>query len=123
MKEFEFALREGEGQFIEFKENLDGKFAKEIVAFSNASGGKVFLGITDKREIKGINITNELKSRIVDIAKNCDPSIILNLKEFGNVLIVEVTEGDNKPYQCSDGFFYETWTKFAEACKRPNFRF
>src|SRR3989344_2187072 len=104
-EEIELILKEGEGQFIEFKENLDGRFAKEIVAFSNASGGRIFFGITDKREIKGINITNELKSRIIDIAKNCDPSITLILKELKNILIVEVAEGKNKPYQCSDGFF------------------
>jgi predicted HTH transcriptional regulator len=36
-KEFEFLLKEGEGQFIEFKENLDSKgLAKEIVAFANS---------------------------------------------------------------------------------------
>ncbi|MBI2629851.1 putative DNA binding domain-containing protein [Candidatus Pacearchaeota archaeon] len=104
-KEFELILKEGEGQFVEFKENLDGRFAKEIVAFSNASGGRIFFGITDKKEIRGINITNELKSRIIDIAKNCDPLIILTLKEFKNILIAEVAEGKNKPYQCSDGFF------------------
>lgn len=104
-QELELILKEGEGQFIEFKENLDNRFAKEVVAFSNASGGKVFLGITDKKEIKGIEITNKLKSKIIDIARNCDPSIILNLKEFENILIVKVPEGKNKPYQCSDGFF------------------
>src|SRR3989344_139152 len=104
-EEIELILKEGEGQFIEFKENLDGRFAKEIVAFSNASGGRIFFGVTDKKEIKGINITNELKSRIIDIARNCDPSIILALKEFKNILIAEVAEGKNKPYQCSDGFF------------------
>ena len=44
-KEFNFILQEGEGQFIEFKENLNKSFAKEIVAFANASGGKIFLGV------------------------------------------------------------------------------
>ena len=104
-QELDLILKEGEGQFIEFKENLDKRFAKEIVAFSNASGGRIFLGIKDKKEINGIESTNELKSRIIDIAKNCDPSIILNLNGFKNILIVEVIEGKNKPYQCSDGFF------------------
>ena len=62
-KELQFILQQGEGQFIEFKENFDSKnLSKEISAFTNASGGKIYLGITDNGEIKGINITNKLKS-------------------------------------------------------------
>lgn len=34
----------GEGQYIEFKESLDKNFAKEVVAFVNASGGIIHLG-------------------------------------------------------------------------------
>lgn len=64
-KELSLILKEGEGYKIEFKEgfnNLD----KEIVAFANSSGGRVFLGVTDDGKIKGIGVTNELKSRIQD---------------------------------------------------------
>ena len=54
-EELNFILEEGEGQFIEFKEALDSKgFAKEVCAFANSQGGKIFLGITDKGSIKGI---------------------------------------------------------------------
>ena len=104
-KELNLILEKGEGQFIEFKESLDKKFAKEIVAFANTSGGRIFLGITDKGKVKGIKITNKLKSIITDIAKNCDPFIQLNLEEFDSILIVHVLEGINKPYQCSNGFY------------------
>jgi len=37
---------EGEGQKVEFKAKLSG-LAKEMVAFANASGGSIFLGIAD----------------------------------------------------------------------------
>ena len=104
-EEFNFILKEGEGQFIEFKENLDKSLAKEIVAFANASGGRIFLGVTDKGEIKGINITNELKAQVLDIAHNCDPSLTINLEVFGKILIINVLEGQNKPYSCSQGFY------------------
>ena len=63
--ELDFILREGEGQFIEFKEGgLVKGLSREIVAFANASGGRIFLGIRDDNKIKGIKITNELKSKI-----------------------------------------------------------
>jgi ATP-dependent DNA helicase RecG len=95
----------GEGQFVEFKESLDKNFQKELVAFAYASGGTIYLGITDTGKVKGIEITNRLKSQIQDIAYNCDPSIIINLIESNNVLAVEVPEGKNKPYSSSSGFF------------------
>ena len=98
-------LQLGEGQYIEFKESLDKNFAKEIVAFANASGGIIYLGITDSCTIKSVSVTNRLKSQIQDIARNCDPSISILLNEFDNVLSVEIMEGENKPYSCSAGFY------------------
>ena len=95
----------GEGQFIEFKESFDKNFQKEIVAFANASGGVIYLGITDTGKQKGIDISNRLKSQIQDMAYNCDPSIVINLVEMANVLAIQIPEGKNKPYSCSSGFF------------------
>ncbi len=60
--ELEFIREEGEGQFIEFKENVDKSLDKEITAFANAGSGRIFLGIDDKNKIKGIDITNKLMS-------------------------------------------------------------
>ncbi len=95
----------GEGQFIEFKESFEKAIQKEIVAFANASGGVIYLGITDAGIIKGIEITNRLKSQIQDIAYNCDPSILISIIQIESVLAVEVAEGKNKPYSCSFGFY------------------
>ena len=44
---------EGEGQKIEFKAKITA-LAKEMVAFANASGGSLFLGVSDDGEIVGI---------------------------------------------------------------------
>ena len=71
-KELDMILKEGEGYKIEFKEGI-GNFGKELIAFANSSGGRIFLGVSDNGEIRGIKITNELKSRIQDIANNCKP--------------------------------------------------
>lgn len=77
--ELQMILKEGEGYKIEFKEGLSN-LEKEIVAFANSSGGKIFLGITDDGRVKGIHITNELKSRIQDMANNCKPRVMSILK-------------------------------------------
>lgn len=103
-KELEFILQEGEGYRIEFKESVSG-LDKEMCAFANASGGFIYLGIADNGTLKGVTITNKLKSQIVDIAANCDPAIKVILREFENVLIIEVREGGDKPYRCSSGFY------------------
>jgi len=108
--DLEIILQEGEGQRIEFKESFSASIAKDIVAFANDLGGKIFIGVDDSGKLKGINITNTLKSQITDIAKNCDPSIPVNLQVLENIIIVNVEEGTNKPYQCKDGFFLRQGT-------------
>jgi len=105
-KEFEFLLKQGEGLKLEFKENFNSKdIAKEFVAFANTEGGRIFIGIDNTGVVKGIKITNDLKSEIQNTARNCDPSIPIELEIINNILIVNVDEGINKPYRCSAGFF------------------
>ena len=105
-KEIEFIIKSGEGINTEFKESFDSKnIAKEIVAFANSNGGKIFVGISDLGEAKGVKITNKLKSEMQDIARNCDPPIRIELETFNNILIVNIPERLDKPYRCSAGFF------------------
>jgi len=103
-KELDIALKEGEGYKIEFKEGLSS-LEKELVAFANSVGGRVFLGITDNCKVKGIQITNKLKSRIQDMANNCKPEVKISIEDFNHILIINVYEGKDKPYECSSGFY------------------
>ena len=103
-EELKLLREEGEGYLVEFKEktaNID----KEMVAFANGSGGKILLGISDNGNIKGIKITNKLKSQIQDIANNCEPAIKIMMEEFDDILVVHVRSGEDKPYSCSQGFY------------------
>ena len=57
-KEFGFLLKQGEGLKLEFKENFDSKgLGKEIVAFANTEGGRIFIGVKDDGRKNGIKIT------------------------------------------------------------------
>lgn len=103
-KELQLILEEGEGYKIEFKESLTN-IDKEMVAFANSSGGRIFLGISDNKEIKGVKITNKLKSQIQDIANNCQPAVKILSDEFKNILVIIVSEGEDKPYKYSSGFY------------------
>ena len=102
--DIDFILKSGEGLRVEFKE-FPNHIDKTMVAFANAEGGKIYLGVNDRKEIAGLNITNALRSQIQDIARNCDPPVNISLEAFKEILIVEVKEGANKPYKCKDGFF------------------
>lgn len=103
-EELKLILEEGENRTTEFKENIEG-LDKETVAFSNAHGGRILLGVSDSGVIKGINMTNRLKSQIQDIANNCQPRVNILIEEFDKILIIEVPEGEKKPYMCSRGFY------------------
>jgi ATP-dependent DNA helicase RecG len=106
-EELSIILQEGEGYRTEFKErpaNLD----REMAAFANASGGRIFLGIADDGKIVGIAIDNKVKSQIQDIANNCDPPIKIKLEEYKNILVIDVREGTDKPYRCASGFYTRT---------------
>ena len=72
MEEMDLRLDEGEGYLIEFMESMSDSFAKEMVAFANSSGGRIFLGVSDEGMVKGVNITNRLRYQVQDIARKCD---------------------------------------------------
>ncbi len=102
-----FILESGEDSRTEFKERAEAGLDREMTAFANSSGGRIYIGISDDGKVKGIEITNRLRSRIEDIAKNCDPKIPVFLKELKKekVLTVDVPESKNKPHRCSSGFY------------------
>jgi ATP-dependent DNA helicase RecG len=97
-------LKEGESDQLEFKSqfNIEG-IASTICGFLNAKGGRLILGINDKKKAVGIEnyetviqkLSNFLYSEIV-------PSSIISLRketyEDKVVILIEVIEGNKKPY-------------------------
>jgi predicted HTH transcriptional regulator len=103
-------LEQGEGQSVEFEKNVPSEddIARELVAFSNADGGKIIYGIDDKnKHLVGIDVTDDLEDRIKSTGKNrCTPSIIPSIevleKPEKQILIINVPEGDDKPYRSDE---------------------
>jgi ATP-dependent DNA helicase RecG len=104
-QELNTIIQTGEGYKIEFKRSVNSDLSKEIVAFANSSGGRIFIGIDDNGSVPGVTVDNSLKSKIEMMARDCDPSISISLEVSNNVLIVHVPEGTNKPYRCTNGFY------------------
>lgn len=95
-----------EGQRIELKERVSGSLAREMVAFANAEGGIIYCGISDEGKVVGAKSSNRIVSEIQDIARNCEPSIAIQVETLeDDVIAIRVLQGADKPYQCSDGFF------------------
>ena len=104
--ELTILLHEGEGSMLEYKESLSSSFARELVALANTAGGKILLGVRDDGAVKGIPDSNDLRARVQDIARNCDPSVKVLVERVREVTVVTVRESDAKPVQCSEGFFW-----------------
>ena len=99
----------GESKNVEFKEALPDKsikYIKSVVAFANGSGGKIIFGIADGTgEVVGIAKDDVFK--IMDaianaVSDSCEPAIIpditLQTVEGKTIIIVEVSEGRQRPY-------------------------
>lgn len=104
-KELKFLISQGEGYNLEFKESFSNSIAKDICAFANTNGGKILLGVSDDGRIKGIKTTNKLKSQIYDITRNFDPKFEVFLEQVGNVSVINIFEGANKPYSVAGKFY------------------
>lgn len=107
-KELQALISQGEGFHLEFKESINSNLAKEIVAFANAKGGIILVGVDDNGNIKNKVLSNGDRSKIQSIARECDPSVDIKIETVDqqpNVLVLRVDEGENKPYRCTGGFY------------------
>lgn len=99
----------GEDKNVEFKREIPKKhekFLKDIVAFSNCTGGKVILGIEDVTNIVcGIGDVNPFKlsdsiSNMISDActPQINPDIAIQTLEGRTVLVIDVAPGRFRPY-------------------------
>lgn len=99
----------GESKNVEFKESLPEKsikYMKSVVAFANGIGGKIIFGITDKtREIVGFDkedVFKKMDAIANAVSDSCEPAIIpditLQTVDGKTVIVVEVSEGRQRPY-------------------------
>ena len=97
-------LKEGESDTVEFKPSLSqmDKITHSISAFSNAKGGAVVVGVSDKGEVIGVDIgKNTIESLVNQIKQNTDPmaypSIHVEVSDNKQIVVIEVVEGEQKP--------------------------
>ncbi len=102
-------IQNGETKTLEFKKELpsdSSKWIKTIVAFANGAGGKLVIGVSNRREIVGVLPDVDifaLRDKVSDtIAQMCEPQVMFDIyqESFGDkfVVVVEVFPGNNTPY-------------------------
>ena len=106
-------IEKGEDSFTEFKEEKvhPDDLAAEIVAFANTEGGRILLGISDKKEIKGISKPDREMERIENIShNNCEPSLAVSVEKVKVnkkiILCIYMSKGPERPYRTNRGVYY-----------------
>lgn len=106
LKDLKLMVKKGEGQQMEFKlkTNHPEKIIREVVAFANADGGKLLIGVSDDREVKGLKFADEDEYVLQKyIAKHIFPTIEYDIERIRTegekeVLLFDIKAGDTKPY-------------------------
>ncbi len=72
-----------ETEYCELKSILTKNIKKEIIAFANTNGGKIYIGITDDGTVNGIlDVDNVLQSLTGMINEGIKPSLIEYIQLF-----------------------------------------
>jgi ATP-dependent DNA helicase RecG len=81
--EIQKIIQSGESERVEFKQSFSEELIETIVAFSNSSGGTIFVGINNQGEIIGIQIGKETLQKWTNEIKNkTSPSQIVDISEI-----------------------------------------
>ncbi len=116
LRELKKIIEKGEDSQQQFKLTIENEKAlsSEIVAMSNAEGGRIFVGVSDKGDLIGININsiNRLNNMISNTASQHIKSPVSLRSEnivIGKGLVVvclSIPEGIDKPYFDKDGIIW-----------------
>ena len=107
-------IHSGENLRTEFKEwpLHPGDLAAEMVAFANADGGLLILGVNRQGKPVGLDDPDQVGQFVDNVAyQNCEPPLTVTQEmirdETGNVIVaVQVPKGQLRPYRTNRGLYY-----------------
>lgn len=111
-QQIESLIAQGEGYNLEFKQAIPSKLSElstELCAFSNAAGGILLVGIKDDGSIIGVELDNQIRSRIQDVISNIDPRPEITISEVPlngkHILCFNCKSGQKKHYVVSGNIY------------------
>jgi ATP-dependent DNA helicase RecG len=115
IKSLEKLIKQGESHTLEFKKTtgqLSSTF-ETVCAFLNGEGGTVLIGITNKGQVLGQNVTDNTRQELAKELNKIEPSAqaqvniqYLPVKEDKHVIAIQVTAGNYVPYAYESRAFY-----------------
>ena len=94
-----------EGKTLEFKRNLSSPkpLMKTLVAFANSAGGTIVLGVTDDRQVIGVDQPFDEEERLCNlIADSISPRLVPNVEmttfRDKTLLVIEVYPSGQRPH-------------------------
>lgn len=94
-----------ESETVELKAIVVEDIKKEVIAFANCGGGKLYVGIADNGEVVGVDKADDFLQQITNMIRDSiKPDItmfvhyeILNM-DGKTVILVDIQQGTNRPY-------------------------
>ena len=94
-----------ESETVELKEIVTDDLKKEIIAFANCDGGKIYIGVNDEGEAVGLNDADRTALQISNMVKDAiKPELTMfvhyeTIKENDKtILVLNVARGTDRPY-------------------------
>jgi ATP-dependent DNA helicase RecG len=88
--------------------------AASLVAFANTDGGQLIFGVSDNRDIVGVQDPDKLIREVDNVAwNNCEPPVTviqevlsLDMPSGCQVVVVNIPKGAQRPYRTNRGIYY-----------------
>ena len=94
-----------ESETVELKEIVVDDIKKEIIAFANGEGGRLYIGVRDDGTVTGLESVDNVSLQISNMVRDAikpDLTMFLHYKtieiEEKQVLEIEIQRGTERPY-------------------------
>ncbi|MDR2149051.1 MAG: putative DNA binding domain-containing protein [Tannerella sp.] len=108
-----YQIPEKESETIEFKVSFNVETIETLVAFANAGGGSIHIGIADTRAIIGVSVGKETVPQwINEIKSKTEPALIPDVNvaevEGKQIVVLSITEFPIKPVSIKGRYYKRT---------------
>ena len=94
-----------ESETVELKSVVVDDIKKEVIAFANSDGGRLYIGVSDDGTVVGVDNVDEVTQQIANMVRDAiKPDVTMfihySMKEENNkqIVVVDIQRGTNRPY-------------------------